>query len=130
MTIADYLNAIKDRLLLDPLIASFQVIRERSNLTDGYLRVKSTLTDGSMLEFAEYVQHSSADNSISVVTYTYHWARTDSHLIRRWDNTPHFPDLPGFPHHCHRGDTGTVESGQGMNIFAVLDEIGQMMSGK
>lgn len=56
-------------------------------------------------------------------TYSYHWADTEGRLIRRWDNTPHFPNLPGFPHHVHNGRAATVSPGQPVNVFTVLDEI-------
>jgi len=91
------------------------------------LRARLTLTDGSWLEFSEYVQHS-PDGQINVVTYSYHWADTHDDLIRRWDNTPHFPDLPGFPHHVHDGHTSTVGPGELVSIFAVLDEIAQLLA--
>ncbi|MDH3605042.1 MAG: DUF6516 family protein, partial [Candidatus Tectomicrobia bacterium] len=74
------------------------------------------------LEFSEYVQHSPA-GEIVVITYSYHWADADNQLIKRWDNAPHFPDLPGVPDHIHDGATGEVTSGQSMSISAVLDEI-------
>jgi hypothetical protein len=51
------------------------------------------------------------------------WADAANQLITRWDNTPHFPDLPGFPDHIHNGATGEVMPGQPMSIFAVLDAI-------
>jgi hypothetical protein len=57
------------------------------------------------------------------VHYSYHWTDTNNQLITRWDNTPHFPDLPGFPDHIHDGATGQVTPGQPMSIFTVLDEI-------
>jgi aromatic ring-opening dioxygenase catalytic subunit (LigB family) len=68
------------------------------------------------------MQRSSA-GEIAVITYSYHWANADNQLIKRWDNAPHFPDLPGFPDHIHDGATGEVTSGQPMSISAVLDEI-------
>jgi hypothetical protein len=58
-----------------------------------------------------------------VITYSYHWAHADNELITRWGNTPHFPDLPGFPDHIHERATGEVTSGQPMSIFVVLDVI-------
>ena len=58
-----------------------------------------------------------------VITYSYHWANANNQLITRWDNTPHFPDLPGFPDHIHDGATGQVTPGQPMSIFTVLDAI-------
>jgi hypothetical protein len=124
MTIAAYLDAIKERFVTDPIVTSFHVVRERSTLVDGHLRARLTLADGSQLEFSEYMQHSPA-GAIAVITYSYHWADADNRLIKRWDNTPHFPDLPGFPDHIHDGATGQVTIGQLMNIFAVLDEIAE-----
>lgn len=122
MTSAEYLNAVTDRLVLEPQIRAFQVIRERMTATDAYLRVKATLADGSVLEFAEYVQQAATRDAMTVMTYSYYWAKSDGRLIRRWDNTPHFPALPGFPHHCHH-DTGEVTPSEPMNIFRILEEM-------
>ena len=122
MTIDAYVEAMKERFVTDPLVTQFHVIRERSTLMDGYLRARLALADGSQLEFSEYMQRSS-DGTIVVITYSYHWADANHELIARWDNTPHFPDLPGFPDHMHDGGTGDVTPGQPMSIFTVLDAI-------
>jgi hypothetical protein len=122
VTIEAYLNAMKERFVTDPMITRFQVIRERSTWVDGHLRARLELADGSQLEFSEYMQRSPT-GEIVVITYSYHWADATNHLIKRWDNTPHFPDLPGFPDHIHDGATGQVTTGQPMSTFTVLDEI-------
>jgi len=127
LTIIEYLDSIKERLLTDPLISSFQVVREKATLTDGHLRARLCLTDSSLLEFSEYVQRS-PKGQVNVVTYSYHWADAHGDLIRRWDNTPHFPDLPGFPHHIHDGRTGTVDPGELVSISAVLDRIARLLT--
>jgi hypothetical protein len=126
MTIDAYLDTIKERFVTDPIVTSFQTIRERSTLVDGHLRARLELSDGSRLEFSAYVQRSPA-GEIAVITYSYHWADADNQLIKRWDNTPHFPDLPGFPDHMHDGVTGQVTTGQPMSIFAVLNEIAKQI---
>ena len=122
MTIDAYLEAMKERFVTDPLVTQFHVIRERSTLMDGYLRARLALADGSQLEFSEYMQRSS-NGAIVVIIYSYHWADANHELIARWDNTPHFPDLPGFPDHIHDGVTGQVTPGHPMSICTVLDEI-------
>jgi len=122
MTIEAYLEAIKERLVTDPMVTRFDVIRERSTLIDGYLRARLELVDDSQLEFSEYMQRSPV-GEIAVITYSYHWADAANQLITRWDNTPHFPDLPGFPDHTHDGVTGEVTPAQPMSIFTVLDAI-------
>lgn len=130
MTIVEYLDVVKERLLTDPIVADFRILRERASLSDGYLRVRLTLADNTWLEFSEYVQRfldekTSLERSrkVNVITYSYHWANADNELVKRWDDTPHFPDLAGFPHHIHIGSTGRVIPGQAMSIFVVLDEI-------
>jgi len=122
VTIAEYLTRIKQHLLTNTVVLDFSVIRERATTTDGYLRAKLTFVDHSWLEFSEYVQRSGA-GQINVVTYSYHWADAEARLILRWDNTPHFLELPGAPHHIHQGSETTVSPGQPVDIFIVLDEI-------
>ena len=120
MTIDAYLDSIKERFVTDPIVTSFHVIRERPTLVDGHLRVRLRLADGSQLEFSEYMQRSPA-GEIAVITYSYHWADADNQLTKRWDNTPLFPDLLGFPDHIHDGATAEVTPEQPMSSFAVLN---------
>ena len=122
MTIDAYLQAMKERFVTASIVTRFSVIRERATLVDGYLRARLALADGSQLEFSEYMQRSSA-GEIVVITYSYLWADANNQLITRWDNTPHFPGLPGFPDHRHDGAMDEVTSGQPMSIFTVLDAI-------
>jgi len=127
VTVAEYLTSIKERLTADKVVSSFHVIRERTTLTDGHLRVRLTLTDDSQLEFSEYVQRS-PNGEISVITYSYHWANADGNLIRRWDNTPHHPDLIGSPHHVHTEPADTPSPGHLVSLFSVLDEIARLIT--
>ena len=127
MTPLEYLEALKERLLTDARVASFQIIRERATLTDAHLRARLKITGDSQLEFSEYAQSQPGDK-MEVVTYSYHWADAQGNLIRRWDNTPHFPYLPNFPHHIHEGSEAAVVPGQPMSLFAVLDEIARRLS--
>ena len=90
MTIVEYLDSVKARLLTDPVVSGFHVIRERATLTDGHLRARLTLADGGLLEFSEYVQRS-PDGAINVITYSYHWADVHGNLIRRWDKHTTLP---------------------------------------
>jgi hypothetical protein len=90
MTIKAYLDSIKERFVTDPIVTRFHTVRERSTLVDGHLRARLDLGDGSQLKFSEYVQCSPA-SEIAVITYSYHWADASNQLIKRWDNTPHFP---------------------------------------
>ena len=127
MTVIQCFDAIRERLTTDPVVRAFEIVRERVTLVDGHLRARLTLSDKPTLEFSEYVQQS-ASNQIDVVTYSYHWAQANGELIRRWDNTPHFPNLEASPHHVHDGRAGSVTPGAALSIFRVLDEIVERVS--
>jgi hypothetical protein len=45
------------------------------------------------------------DNQTKYIDYRYHFQDEQNNLIFRYDSTPHFPDLPSFPHHKHLFDT-------------------------
>lgn len=128
MTPSEYLDSIKTRLLTDPLVLSVQVRRERVTEADGHLRARLELVDGSWLEFSEYFCSTGAGD-IEIVTYSYHWATAGGQIVQRWDNTPHFPELSGFPHHVHVGEEEEVGEGPAVDIFIVLDEIAHRAAG-
>ena len=69
---------------------------------DGRLAGRLRFYDGSTLDFRETfrAQH----RRIEKVVYTYHYQHADGSLIFRYDNAPHYPDLPGFPAHKHERD--------------------------
>lgn len=118
----EYVASIKNRLLVDALILDYDVLAERASEWEGYIRMRVFLSDSSLLDFSEYLIPAE-NGGIEVITYGYQWMDEDKNLIRRWDNTPHFPKLKNFPHHIHDGATGQVTPGKALDIFAVLDEI-------
>jgi hypothetical protein len=46
-----YLESIREQLVADPLVVSFQIRRERHTASDGHLRALLSLSDGTQLEF-------------------------------------------------------------------------------
>ncbi|MBN1139601.1 MAG: hypothetical protein JXM73_23700 [Anaerolineae bacterium] len=75
--------------------------------------------DGSFLQVEEVLVVRAF--AIVKVRYNYHYQRADSMLIFRYDNAPHYPDLPGFPEHKHEGDE--VVSAPAPDLSEVLREI-------
>lgn len=67
MTIDDYISRVKERLLNDPNVLSFRIVRERATQIDGHLRVRVALPRGSHLDFSEYVRRT-PDGEIVVAT--------------------------------------------------------------
>jgi len=54
------------------------------------------------------------------IRYNYHYQHADSTLVFRYDNAPHYPDLPGFPEHKHDGEQ--VLSAPAPDLSQVLRE--------
>jgi Family of unknown function (DUF6516) len=109
-------------LLSHSAVLSIELVRYSANRLDGYLRARCTLTNGDYLEIALHITASGLDAEID--DYRYQWMDAgQTRLHRCWDNTPHFPELPGFPHHCHVGSEGTGVPSSPMNLAQLLDEI-------
>ena len=120
-SVAEYHQAVKARLIADPLVVRFEIRRERRTIDDGHLRARLTLRNGDQLEFSEYTRL--VRNQVEVVTYSFSWTNASGELLRRWDNAPHFPDLHQAPHHVHEGKEDRVVPGSSISIADVLDAI-------
>jgi predicted AlkP superfamily phosphohydrolase/phosphomutase len=126
MNSMDYLESVRNFLLTDSRINGHQILREYEDVEKSYIRARLTLTDESVLEISEYIEQDTK-NEITIIAYSYHWSDHDGKLLRRWDNTKHFPKLKDFPNHIHDGETNEVTPGAPINIFAILDEIAKII---
>lgn len=118
MISTNYVEDIKATLLVAPIVASFVMVEEWIQSDRGYLRVRCTLINSDFLEMAEYFVLAGAQ--CIPERYRHQWMdATQTLLRRRWDNVPHFPTLPNFPHHIHLAD-GQVVPGVPMSITSVL----------
>ena len=114
-------------LLSHPVVRSVEMMRYSVNRLDGYLRVRCRLTNGDYLEIALHVNVSK--QGVAIDDYRDQWMDSDQKLLRRrWDNTPHFPGLPGSPHHCHVGTEGVVEPSSPMSLTQLLDRIAALIA--
>lgn len=114
----EYVESVKERLSTDSIVTRFEITREFSNLDEGFIRARVNLINGDWLDFSELVRLS---DTLELINYRYQWLDKDKNPIRRWDNTPHFPQLENAPHHVHIGEQ--VFPGSPVNIFSALDEI-------
>lgn len=86
---------------------------ERANL-----RIRLRFESGCLLEINEAVI---VENGVlKTLGYRYHLQSANSELIFRYDNTPHFPGLPSFPHHKHLRDT--VVASNKPDLLDILQE--------
>jgi len=114
------------KLLMSPLVISFEVVREHIQEDDGYIRVKCLLQRSQLLEFAQYVRVTAG--RVRIATYSYHWQDARGALLRRWDNVPHHPEIASFPHHVHLSETEVFDSGP-MTLEKILRAIEGLHAG-
>lgn len=119
--IHDFFHEIESHLLQNPIFKAYTIMRSEVAFSEGKLRIKSLLQDGGTAEFFLYVQETKGD--IHLLKYSFHWQDEHAQLIRRWDNAPHYLDLPNAPHHIHESD-GSVSCADILpNIFQIFQEI-------
>jgi len=83
------------------------------------LFIRPRFWDGSLLQVEEALL--ARMFMIIKVRYSYHYQCADGRRIFRYDNAPHYSDLPGFPEHKHEDDQ--VTPAPAPDLSAVLREI-------
>ena len=76
-------------------------------------KLKVVLADGSTIRISEQYYRDTLEQ------YAYYWLDVNNCLLIGWDNAPHHPHLPSFPHHKH---VGTQDSRQ-PSVEATPEEI-------
>lgn len=117
-TLHNYLARIEATLYSRQDITVRDLRVEPVSTAVAYIEDRLIFYDGSFLEVEEVLCLS--DRRIDKVRYRYHYQKGDR-LIFRYDNAPHHPELPTFPHHKHVGDR--VEPCQEPDLQDVLREI-------
>ena len=82
------------------------------------LRIRVRFPSGYMLELNESVIGETGQ--LMHLGYRYHFQDKQNNLVFRYDNTPHFPGLEGFPHHKHLPDK--VAGAEEPSILKVIEE--------
>ena len=126
--IREHFDIFEAKLIESPVIVSYQMLRQEIAASDGKLRIKAELSDGGSIELFEYVAES--DRHIRLLKYSFHWQDAQGKLRRRWDNTPHYPDLPNAPHHVHSENDSVREVMQVPNVLFVIAKIEKALLGR
>jgi hypothetical protein len=98
---------------------AFDELSDRQSIVEGRLRFH----DGSLLDFDEVVLL--RDEQIVKLRYAYHYQNQSGEMIFRYDNAPHYPNIPTYPHHKHVGSD--VEPAQVPDLSEVLRQIEQIV---
>ena len=115
--LAGYLNDVESAVqgLKDAYVEFYEeeiIASDRINL-----RIRLRFSSGYLLELNESVV---AEGEIKHLGYRYHFQDEQNNLVFRYDNTPHFPKLKGFPNHKHT--QSEVEAGNKPSILDVIKE--------
>jgi Family of unknown function (DUF6516) len=119
----DYFDDIEQRLISIPnlYVEQFNAViisNDRANLK---LRLRFELQYSLSVSEAIVLR----DRQITFLDYRYHFQDNQNNLVFRYDSTPHFPDLPTFPHHKHLPDT--VIACDKPKLTHVLEEITELL---
>jgi len=127
MTPDEYLAALHLALVESPIIVRYRIVRQRVTSQRGHLRVRIDLSNGDFLEAAEFF--GLTPDGIQVLDYRHQWMNGERTVLRkRWDSTPHYPDLENAPHHVHDGSEDVTRPGEPMSILAALAQVEREIS--
>jgi hypothetical protein len=119
--LAGYLTDVETALaaLRDAYIESY--VEEALTPRRANLRIRARFSNGGILAISEAVVVE--NDTLIHLDYRYHCQAPDNTLLFRYDSTPHFPELSGFPEHKHL--PGEVVPAPRPSIQQVLIEAGE-----
>ncbi|MBI1880544.1 MAG: hypothetical protein HYR94_20395 [Chloroflexi bacterium] len=91
----------------------------------GLFRARVSFWDESYLTIDEVID--TEPGYPEILRYSYTYLKGDEHIFR-YDNAPHYPDLPTFPHHKHTGPNEIPQASEKPPLSQVLKEIEQILS--
>jgi len=118
LNISEYFRNLIQRVKRHPLVKKVHVRNRQLSLKKGYVRLTTLFIDDSELHVFEYV-----NSDLRKLSYAYHYQNPSGSPIFRYDNEPHYPTLPTFPHHKHISEQKTPKASEEVNIDEVLKDI-------
>lgn len=118
--IEDYFHSIENTLRRFIPLAIIEITYDKRSKFVGFIKGELRFFDQSTFYFREFVN---VEHDVDRYMYVYHYQNADSLLIFRYDNTPHFPYLPTYPHHKHDGMEDMVIPVEQPDLDRVLTEV-------
>ena len=87
------------------------------------MRFVAFFVDDSELHVFEYV-----NSDLRKLSYAYHYQNPSGNMIFRYDNEPHYPNLPTFPHHKHVAGEKAPKPSAEIGVEEALREITSLMA--
>ncbi|MFM2431802.1 MAG: hypothetical protein RLZZ511_3015 [Cyanobacteriota bacterium] len=117
--VTTYLTTIEQAILTYPSLYVDRYVEEILTPDRANLRIRLRTEQDNLLEINEAIVVT--ENQLTTLDYRYHYQDHQNQLIFRYDSTPHFPNLPTFPHHKHRPQD--VIASEKPSIQTVLQEV-------
>jgi hypothetical protein len=124
LIIEEYFQRIETLVSSAPIVHSSSLTYDKRTTYIGFIRGSLYFVDGSSLHLREFVN---VQFDVDRYMYVYQYQRPDGTLVFRYDNTPHFPGLPTFPHHKHEGSESDVVSALSPGLKEILHEIRRLI---
>lgn len=118
--IEDYLQLLLTEVVDSPVVSASSIVLDKRTNRSGLIRGDLFFLDGSRLHFRELVD---IEDEVVRLMYSYHYQDLTEQLIFRYDDTPHHPELAGFPHHKHIQQEANVKASEPPTLAGVLTEI-------
>lgn len=128
MDIQRYLDAVKLKLAVSPIVSEAEIVQEQSQEDRGFFRARLRLANTDFVEVAEYFIM--VDDQVRTAEYRYQWMDSSQQLLRkRLDNAAHYPELANAPHHVHVGNENKVEPGMPLGVIEFIDMLTLELAG-
>ena len=121
------LDGLRRSLQQNPNISFLQEPVELQAFDDHYglFRARVYFWDQSHLTVDEVIDTSAGFPEI--ISYAYTYVRSEGHVFR-YDNAPHYPQFPTFPHHKHIGIDEKPVAAEQPTLNQVYSEIETYLS--
>ena len=117
-----YLKQVQDTLTASPFVLQpILSVDDRGEVL--FIRANVYFIDNSLLHFRElWVGQGKRQKK----AYTYHYQDASGELIFRYDNAPHYLELPTAPSHKHIREKNVIAA-EAPDLFQILKEIEEVI---
>jgi len=123
--VKDYFSEIQNFLRRSAFIENVDVEYEAKSKNVGLIHGNIGMVDGSTLQFLELIDRKG--DEIIRPKYRFHFMDSADKMIFRYDNAPHHPEVPTYPHHKHIQDEEKPKQSKEIGLRDVLSEIEGMI---
>ncbi|MFZ3064621.1 MAG: DUF6516 family protein [Nitrospirota bacterium] len=95
-----FVENIEKTIASNPIVLSSDIQKQFGPENETvYLKGSLLFIDLSILEIAIFANK--LHNEVFIDKYRFHYMDKEGHILFRYDNAPHHPEIPSFPHHKH-----------------------------